>query len=58
MEAEDIKVGMKIELMSEGRVLVFEIKDIENETFKIFNKFRTSWYAPLSYINDNLVAIN
>lgn len=57
MKAEQIKVGMKIELMSEGKSLIFEVKDIENGTFKIFNKFRTSWYAPLDYINKHFVSI-
>ena len=57
MKAEDIKVGMKLELMSEGKALIFEVKFIENGTYKIFNKFRTSWYAPLDYINANLISI-
>jgi hypothetical protein len=57
MKAEDIKIGMKLELMSNGKPLVFEVKDIENGTYKIFNKFRVSWYAPLEYINQNLISI-
>jgi hypothetical protein len=57
MKAEDIKVGMKIELMSEGKALIFEVRDIMNDRFKIYNKFRTSWYASLDYINEHFISI-
>ena len=57
MKATDIKVGMKLELMSEGKILIFEVRDIMNDRFKIYNKFRTSWYASLDYINKNFISI-
>ncbi len=57
MNAQDIKVGMKLELMSDGKALIFEVKSIENGTYKIFNKFRISWFASLEYINENLISI-
>jgi hypothetical protein len=57
MKAEEIKIGMNLELMSEGKILIFQVKDIEKGLFKISNKFRTSWYAPLEYINKNLISI-
>lgn len=57
MKAEDIKVGMKLELMSDGKALIFEVRDEVNGSYKIYNKFRTTWYASLDYINANLISI-
>jgi hypothetical protein len=55
MKTTEITIGTKLNLNVNGKERVYEVKDIENGTYKIFNKFVVSMYVDLDFINNNLI---
>ena len=55
MKATQITIGTKLKLISNGKELIFSVTEIKDNTFKLYNKFRISFYADIQFINQNLV---
>jgi len=54
MTTQNITIGTKLNLNVNGKVRQYEVKDIENGMYKIFNKFVISIFVDLDFINANL----
>ena len=49
-----LELGQRITLNQKGKTFDFIVKDIENGTYKLFNKFFLSRFWTLEEINSNL----
>jgi hypothetical protein len=52
---KNLKVGDKIKLNENNIIRIYEVKEIENGKFKLFNKFKVSFFADSEYIANNLI---
>lgn len=50
-----LNVNDKVKLNDKGTVRIYEIKEIRGNEYKLFNKFKVSFFASLEYIKANLV---
>ena len=50
-----LNVNDKVKLNDNGTIRIYEIKEIRGNEYKLFNKFKVSFFASLEYIKANLV---
>ena len=55
MRIKAIKIGDKIDLTVNCVTRNYQIKEIENGMYKIFNKFVISIFVDIDFINKNIV---
>jgi hypothetical protein len=51
----NLNLNDKVKLNDNGTIRIYEVKEIRNNEYKLFNKFKVSFFASLEYIKANLV---
>lgn len=54
----EIKIGTKLNLNLGGKITNYEVRLIVGSEYKIFNKYTSSQWVTLEFINSNLVQEN
>ena len=50
-----LNINDKVKLNDNGTIRIYEVKEIRGNEYKLFNKFKVSFFASLEYIKANLV---
>ena len=51
----NLNVNDKVKLNDNGTIRIYEVKQIRGNEYKLFNKYKVSFFASLEYIKANLV---
>jgi hypothetical protein len=54
MKASEIQIGTSLKLNIANEILTWKVTVISDNQFKIFNKFRTSIFVDIDFININI----
>jgi hypothetical protein len=51
----NLNLNDKVKLNDNGTIRIYEVKQIRGNEYKLFNKYKVSFFASLEYIKANLV---
>lgn len=49
-----LNINDKVKLNDNGTIRIYEVKEIRDNEYKLFNKFKVSFFANLEWIKANL----